>query len=38
MECKLGVINYKPVSILRIISKVLEKLMRSGLTSFLDKN
>ena len=37
-ESALDVTIYKPVSVLPIISKVLEKLMLSMLISFLDKN
>ena len=35
---KLDVSNYRPVSVLPIISKVLEKLMLTRLTKYLDKN
>ena len=35
---KLSVNNYRPISILPIISKILEKLMHNRLTSFLEKN
>ena len=35
---KLGVSNYRPVSVLPIISKVLEKLMLKRLSKYLDKS
>ena len=35
---KLEVSNYRPVSVLPIISKLLEKLMLKRLTSFMEKN
>lgn len=35
---KLEVSNYRPVSVLPIISKILEKLMLQRLTSFMEKN
>ena len=35
---KLDVSNYIPVSVLTIISKVLEKLMLTRLTNYLDKS
>ena len=35
---KLDVSNYRPVSVLPIISKVLEKLMLTRLTKYLDKS
>ena len=37
-ESTLDVTIYRPVSVLPIISKLLEKLMLSRLTSFLNKN
>ena len=35
---KLDVSNYRPVSVLPIISKVIERLMLTRLTKYLDKN
>ena len=35
---KLDVSNYRPVSVLPIISKVLQKLMVTRLTKYLDKS
>lgn len=35
---KLEVSNYRPVSVLPIISKILEKLMQTRLVSYLEKN
>ena len=37
-KCKLKVSNYRPVSVLPILSKVLEKLMFNRLVNFLEKS